>query len=319
MSVKYVAFVLVAAPTMLAIAGCAKGSSITADGGSGGSISSVSTTGTGGNASHSASQSGTGGNTSCGDMCDQDGDGVVDGTDACPDTPAGEMVNKVGCSASQLTPKLEEMFPPYGLTWTPTGDPGRAGGLTWSYTGIDRGDLFHIYWVPCDDPTTPCGVSLDGPIDPATEKWQFSAADSNLAGGKLVFLNATHIVLADMTTPALTGRLTLTIVDANQAPLPFATLATLGVTGQDGQYGAEIPGTGFTVNALIEVEDATAIWTPYLDYFDAASTPDPGPGTAVSIRRILLRRMTGRAIVTRRSRPRRPATRPAPRACSPQR
>ena len=56
------------------------------------------------------------------------------------------------------------MFPPFGLTWTPSGELGRAGGLTWTYTGIQRGDLFHIWWVVCDDPGMPCGLSLDGPI-----------------------------------------------------------------------------------------------------------------------------------------------------------
>src|SRR5688500_12513771 len=58
----------------------------------------------------------------CGD-CDNDDDDdmVPDGLDDCPDTPAGEPVNPDGCGASQLTPTLEEEWPPFGLTWTPTG------------------------------------------------------------------------------------------------------------------------------------------------------------------------------------------------------
>ena len=113
---------------------------------------------------------------SCGDLCDQDGDGVVDGTDQCPNTPHGAVVNDVGCADSQLTATLDPTFPPYGLTWTPTGDLGRAGGLTWTYVGIQRMDLFHIYWIICDDPATPCGLSLDGPIDDPAESWQFSVS-----------------------------------------------------------------------------------------------------------------------------------------------
>ena len=35
---------------------------------------------------------------------DTDGDGVPDASDQCPDTPAGEVVNAVGCSISQLVP-----------------------------------------------------------------------------------------------------------------------------------------------------------------------------------------------------------------------
>jgi hypothetical protein len=220
---------------------------------------------------------------SCGDLCDADEDGVPDGSDECPDTPAGEEVNQVGCGDSQVTPTLEETFPPYGLTWTPTGDLGRAGGLTWTYTGIDRGDLFHIYWIVCDDPATPCGLSLDGAIDVAAENWQFSAPDSDLPAGRLVFTNTTHILLADATAPQVTGRLTVTIVDESDAPIRFADLATLGVTGRDGQYGAEIPGTGYEVVALAEVQDpSTLAWAPYLDYYDAAPTPETGGSTATS-------------------------------------
>lgn len=224
-----------------------------------------------------------GDDASCGDACDADADGVPDGGDACPDTPAGEPVNPDGCADSQVAPTLEPEFPPYGLTWTPTGDLGRAGGLTWTYTGLDRGDLFHVYWVVCDDPSTPCGLSLDGAINAPSEGWQLSATESDLPAGRLVFTNATGILLADTTTRPLSGRLTVTIVDASDAPIPFAELAALGVPGRAGEYGAEIPGTGFEVVALAEVQDTlTSTWTPYLDYYDAAPTPETGGGTAVS-------------------------------------
>ena len=220
---------------------------------------------------------------SCGALCDADGDGVVDTSDKCPGTPPGVVVNHNGCSDSQLTATLQPVFPSYGLAWTSAGAPGRAGGLTWEYTGITRGDLFHIYWIVCDDPATPCGLSLDGPIDTASENWQFSAPDSDLPMGKLGFTNATHIALADTTTPLLEGRLTVTIVDGAAAPIPFADVTALDVTARTGRYGAEITSTGFKVVALAEVRDAvTLIWTPYLDYYDAAPTPDPGGATATS-------------------------------------
>jgi hypothetical protein len=222
---------------------------------------------------------GSSADASCGDMCDQDGDGVFDGADQCPNTPHGAVVNHVGCADSQLTPMLEPNFPPYNLTWTNAGELGRAGGLTWTYTNIQRKDLFHIDWIVCDDPAMPCGLSLDGPIDAPAEDWQFSAADSMLAMGKLVFTNTTKILLADTTTPTLSGRLTLTIVDSSESPIVFADVATLGVVARTGSYGAEIKGTAFKVVLLAEVKDATSAWTPYMDYYDAAPTPVAGGGS----------------------------------------
>jgi len=178
------------------------------------------------------------------------------------------------------TPHLESKFPPYGLTWTPTGDLGRAGGLTWTYTGIQRGSLMHIDWIVCDDPTMPCGVSLDGPITMTTE-WTLDTTDSNLPGGKLVYTNTTAIDTDDAGTIPLSGRLTVTIAGPGNTILPFTTVAALGVTALDGKYGAEILGTGFIVTALIEVEDTiTSTWTPYLDYYDNAHTTPPDAGNA---------------------------------------
>jgi hypothetical protein len=250
--------VVATAPVVVALVGCAKGQTAT-----------------------DVDAPGAPADASCGELCDTDGDGVVDGSDDCPDTPTGEVVNDAGCSDSQVSPTLEPNFPPFGLAWTPTGDLGRAGGLTWTYTGIDRADLFHIYWLVCDDPATPCGLSLDGPIDMPAEGWQFSAAQSNLAGGQLVFSNTASVVLADTTVVPLTGRLTVTLVDG-AAPIPFDSVGNLGVTARLATHGAEIPGTGYVATVLAEVQDSTAVWTPYLDYYDAAPTADPGPGTAVS-------------------------------------
>jgi hypothetical protein len=219
---------------------------------------------------------------SCGTMCDADHDGVFDPQDECANTPMGEPVNDVGCGDSQVTPTLVP-FPPFNLMWTPTGNLGRAGGLTWTYVNIERKDLFHIYWIVCDDPATPCGLSLDGALDVAAENWQFNAAGSELTNGKLVLTNTTRIALADATTPQLDGRLTITIVDAATTAIPFTTVTALGVTARSGLYGAEIKGTAFTVVALAEVKPTTSsTWTPYLDYYDAAPTPTAGGGVTTS-------------------------------------
>lgn len=209
---------------------------------------------------------------SCGELCDADHDGVVDGIDLCPGSSSLAEVNDDGCADSQLTSMLVP-FPPFNLTWTPTGDLGRAGGLTWTYVGIERQDLFHIDWIVCDDPATPCGLSLDGPIDAPAEKWQFSPSSSEMSNGKLSYINSTHIVLDNATTPALAGRLTITIADG-ATPIACTDVATMQVTPRNGTHGAEITGTAFTVVALAEIQDPTTLaWRPYLDYYDAAPTP----------------------------------------------
>lgn len=216
----------------------------------------------------------------CGELCDGDADGVLDTADMCMNTPAGEDVNAVGCSDSQLTAEIVP-FPPFNLTWTPTGNLGRPNGLVWDYVGIEREDLFHIYWIICDDPATPCGLSLDGPIDTG-EYWAFSAADSDLANGKLVYTTSTRILLADTTMPTLDARLTLTILDGTTA-IAGADVGTLHVTARAGTHGAEVRGTRFTVNAIAEVRPTGGpTWTPYLDYYDAASTPTAGGGVTLS-------------------------------------
>jgi hypothetical protein len=219
---------------------------------------------------------------SCEDHCDRDGDGVFDQNDMCANTPANAPVNMVGCADSQVTATVQP-FPPFGLTWTPTGDLGRAGGLTWTYVGIDRKDLFHIYWLVCDDAATQCGVSLDGPIDETIEHWQFAANGSDLPTGKLVFTSATHIQLADGTSPQRDCRITINVKDASDAAIPLQTVAGLNVTPASAAYGAEIQGTEFKVVAIAEVLDpVTSTYKPYLDYYDAAATSTTASGTAVS-------------------------------------
>lgn len=261
--IKTFASIVLGVVAIFIAASCAKGS---------GTTSATSTTGPQGDDDSGLLADGA---VAC-PTCDDDGDGVPNATDQCGGTPAGAKVNAVGCSDAQLTPKLEPVFPSYGLTWTPTGDLGRAGGSTWTYTGIQRGDLFHIWWIMCDEPAQPCGLSLDGPLKP-TEGFTFDATDSDLTNGKIVFTNSTAVLLADASVPNLVGRLTVTIVDATAKAIPIATVASLGVPARIGQYGSEILGTGFKVVAIMEVQDpSTATWTPYLDYYDAQGTPDTG-------------------------------------------
>ena len=62
--------------------------------------------------------------------------------------------------------------------------------------------------------------------------------------------------------------------------MPIGDLNSLGIVGRDGEYGTEVKGAGYTITMLIEVQDAAAVWTPYLDYYDTAPTPEMGMGLA---------------------------------------
>ena len=73
----------------------------------------------------------------------QDG-GPTDGGGGDVVTTGDGGGSKDGAPDAPRAPQLEQNFPPYGLTWTPSGDLGRPGGLTWTYTGIQRGSLLHI-------------------------------------------------------------------------------------------------------------------------------------------------------------------------------
>src|SRR5579863_9876707 len=64
------------------------------------------------------------------------GDTVHGVGDAARDRVGDRTGDAVGSKDSgpdaPRTPKLDSTFPPYGLTWTPSGNLGRAGGLTWA-------------------------------------------------------------------------------------------------------------------------------------------------------------------------------------------
>jgi hypothetical protein len=213
-----------------------------------------------------------------GSASDSDGDGVADVLDLCPGTPSGAAVNSRGCAASQVLATRRDAFPPYGLTFMKTGDPGRVGGVTYAYTGIDfssDGGHFAIYWVVNDDAAFgPYGISLDGPVE-APETWTLSASESSLAAGIAVFHGNTHIHLFDNSLPPLQSRLTLTATDGS-GPLAWHSTAELGITPDLGTMALTIAKesgpSSFTVNAKAEVLNGST-WVPYLDFYDPARTP----------------------------------------------
>ena len=242
---------------MVAAAGCARGG----DGGGGGGGETV--------------------DGSCGDQCDSDSDGVSTRWTSARTRRRARWSTAKGALTRSSRQSSSPTFPPYNLMWTSGGDIGRPGGLTWTYEGIQRGDLFHIYWIICDDPLQPCGISLDGPIDKPSESWKFSATDSDLPAGKVVFTNITAIALDGGSSQALDGRLTIRSCPRRTSRFRSDRQRARRARAC-GCLWRRDSGTGYKVAALIEVRDTSGTWTPYLDYYDAAPTPMMGGSTSVS-------------------------------------
>ena len=76
--------------------------------------------------------------------------------------------------------------------------------------------------------------------------------------------------------------MTLNFVDALDAIIAVETVGTLGVTARAATHGIEITGSGFEVAVLAEVKEAAGAYTPYQQYYDAASKPPSPPPVTVS-------------------------------------
>ena len=170
--------------------------------------------------------------------------------------------------------------PPGGVTFGSSGDIGRTGGLTWSYSGFTQSGWTHMIYGSAASPdlafdapngTGPC-ASCDTGVDEPGETLSFSAGDSNLAGGVLVWTGSAKInVLGSNTT--LPTRLTMTVTDGNGA----VSLMDPSSVGLDPEIGGLVlvdTHPSYSVNLVFEAQYA-ATWTPVKDLFDSLST-DPG-------------------------------------------
>jgi uncharacterized repeat protein (TIGR01451 family) len=185
-----------------------------------------------------------------------------------------------GVAVAVTPPTVGPVFPAPGSgTWTSTGTPmggeiGKAGGITWSYTGVDPTQFLQMVWG-LGYPTIPSTFSFG--LNTAT--LAYDPAMSNLAGGSLVFSGSAQFPNLDLTTPTYPVRLVVTTLTG---PTAFVTPASLSGLTVDPSAGGVLPVTGdFSVNLIIEVStDGGVTWTPANDYFN--STPHPASVTTSS-------------------------------------
>jgi uncharacterized repeat protein (TIGR01451 family) len=154
-----------------------------------------------------------------------------------------------------------------GVSFTSAGDIGRAGGLTYTFSGLTSGLLAQfqsLEWGPAD--ANGVQLAMDGAIDAPGETLTFNAGASDLAIGKAVWTGSAQYPIAQpATTLSLLTRFTMTAEDAASAPIT-GFIATSGYGD-----GATVPVSGdFSANLLYEVSaDGGVTWTPAKDYFDA--------------------------------------------------
>jgi uncharacterized repeat protein (TIGR01451 family) len=177
----------------------------------------------------------------------------------------------LGASAAVAVnpPTVGPVFPAPGSgTWTSTGTPmggeiGHAGGITWSYSGVDPSQFLQMVWG-MGYPTYQSTFSFG--LDTAT--LSFDPMASNLAGGALVFSGFAEFPNLDLTTPSYQVRLLVTTLTG---PTSFVTPASLSGLTVDPSAGGVLHVTGdFSVNLLMQVTpDGGNTWIPANDYFDA--------------------------------------------------
>jgi hypothetical protein len=142
-----------------------------------------------------------------------------------------------------------------GVTYTAAGDIGKAGGLTWAFSGL-TGQLAQFQSVEWG-PTDPNAVQLamDGAINDPGETLTLSSVSGNTA---VWTGTAQYPIQQPLETLSLLTRFTMTAGAALKATSGYGDGATVPVTGD------------FSVNLLFEVSaDNGATWTPATDYFNS--------------------------------------------------
>src|SRR5215831_20707601 len=174
--------------------------------------------------------------------------------------PSGQSV---ALATTTPTGPVQPGIAPFtGVSFTTAGDIGRAGGLTYSFSGLTpalMAQFQDLEWGPAD--ATAVQLSMDGNAG-FTEPGQtleFSAPQSDLAGGMARWTGTSQYPIAQPPqTLTLLTRFTMQANPPLNATTGYGDGATTTVAGN------------FSVNLLFEVSaDGGATWTPAKDYFDA--------------------------------------------------
>lgn len=168
----------------------------------------------------------------------------------------------VARAATPTGPVQPGTAPFTGVTATPSGDIGTAGGLTYTFSGLTPTLLQQfnsVEWGPADANAIELAMNGDASFRTPGQVLTFNPGESNLAGGTAVWTGSTPYPLAQPPgTPTLLTRFTLTVSTPLNAVSGYGDGATVPVTGD------------FSANLLFEVSaDNGVTWTPALTYFNS--------------------------------------------------
>lgn len=178
-----------------------------------------------------------------------------------------------------------------GLTWYFGGGSSQAPtgpDCPFSATPADPGSLppfdttrfARLFWGMSTPPT----LALDGVVDAPSETLTYSAADSDLAAGRLVWTGSTTMQWClpfsclGFTPSTVPTRFVLTATDLAGNPAPLVDPATVGVTDPEVGGLVEVTPTltNFKVNLLAEADDpstAAADFVPAITMYNNLNHP----------------------------------------------
>ncbi len=168
---------------------------------------------------------------------------------------------------------------PGGTIAVGTGNQGRSGGRTWTYSNIDLSRFAVLAWGP----SVAVQAGMSSTVLPTLT---YNAAASNAASGRAVWTGSTPVHLNTGTWNVQT-RFVIQVTDTDGAPLALteansAAAEALGLPSGNGAYYL-VGTTPYRTNWRFEVLSVGGltsvypggIWVPFLDYYDALQTVSP--------------------------------------------
>lgn len=154
-----------------------------------------------------------------------------------------------------------------------SGQIGREDGMLYTITNITLSNTTTIYWTMLDSVVK---LSMDGSVYDGLENMILNQVETDLSTGVVIWVGETVLPLADGSSESLLSKFIMTVVDISDSPLELIDPVSIGLPVETG--GAVlITDNAMTFKVRMEMlvsDDGGVSYTPHLDYYDSASTPE---------------------------------------------